>query len=154
MSFISPEPVPEQESAITNAPFWPDISLTAFRSAMRTDGTVTPDRLRQVAISAMSDVNRELEAFRVQQRQGGYQSLAAVPSEQIDGESARVQHYRHAVWCQARALLNERYQDFDATASGEKRGEALERATGELWRDVRWAISRVQDKPHCIVELI
>ncbi|HAH9666831.1 head completion/stabilization protein, partial [Salmonella enterica] len=23
-----------------------------------------------------------------------------------------------------------------------------------LWRDARWAISRVQDAPHCTVELI
>ncbi|MCV5465890.1 head completion/stabilization protein, partial [Escherichia coli] len=25
---------------------------------------------------------------------------------------------------------------------------------GDLWRDARWAISRVQDAPHCTVELI
>ncbi|MDO1994592.1 head completion/stabilization protein, partial [Escherichia coli] len=24
----------------------------------------------------------------------------------------------------------------------------------DLWRDTRWAISRVQDAPHCTVELI
>ncbi|EFN5341955.1 head completion/stabilization protein, partial [Escherichia coli] len=24
----------------------------------------------------------------------------------------------------------------------------------DLWRDARWAISRVQDAPHCTVELI
>ncbi|HBV1978377.1 TPA: head completion/stabilization protein, partial [Klebsiella pneumoniae] len=25
---------------------------------------------------------------------------------------------------------------------------------GDLWRDARWAVSRVQDAPHCTVELI
>nr|WP_286632636.1 phage regulatory CII family protein [Escherichia coli] len=53
-----------------------------------------------------------------------------------------------------RAMLNERYQDYDATASGVKRGEELAEASGDLWRDARWAISRVQDAPHCTVELI
>ncbi|HBQ0219672.1 TPA: head completion/stabilization protein, partial [Klebsiella pneumoniae] len=24
----------------------------------------------------------------------------------------------------------------------------------DLWRDARWAVSRVQDAPHCTVELI
>jgi hypothetical protein len=40
--------------------------------------------------------------------------------------------------------VNERYQDYDATASGVKREELAE-ASGDLWRDARWAISRVQD---------
>lgn len=57
-------------------------------------------------------------------------------------------------YCWARAMLNERYQDYDATASGVKRGEELAEASGDLWRDARWAISRVQDAPHCTVELI
>ncbi|MCP6198816.1 head completion/stabilization protein, partial [Klebsiella pneumoniae] len=53
-----------------------------------------------------------------------------------------------------RAQVNERYQDYDATASGVKRGDELAEASGDLWRDARWAISRVQDAPHCTVELI
>ena len=59
-----------------------------------------------------------------------------------------------AVWCWTRAVLNERYQDFDATETAVKRGEELTDASGDLWRDARWAISRVQDMPHCTVELI
>ncbi|SUF92811.1 phage head completion protein [Salmonella enterica] len=74
--------------------------------------------------------------------------------KQLDGKSERIQHYFNAVYCWARAMLNERYQDYDATASGVKRGEELAEASGDLWRDARWAISRVQDAPHCTVELI
>ena len=69
-------------------------------------------------------------------------------------KSERIQHYFNAVYCWARAMLNERYQDYDATASGVKRGEELAEASGDLWRDARWAISRVQDASHCTVELI
>ncbi len=105
MKFVAPEQAPEQAEIIRNTPFWPDVDLSEFRSVMRTDGTVTQPRLKQVALSA-------------------------------------------------RAMLNERYQDYDATASGVKRGEELAEASGDLWRDARWAISRVQDAPHCTVELI
>ena len=154
MKFVAPEQAPEQAEIIRNTPFWPDVDLSEFRSVMRTDGTVTQPRLKQVALSAISEVNAELYEFRRRQQMLGYASLAEVPAEQLDGKSERIQHYFNAVYCWARAMLNERYQDYDATASGVKRGEELAEASGDLWRDARWAISRVQDAPHFTVELI
>ncbi|MGU8172832.1 head completion/stabilization protein, partial [Escherichia coli] len=67
----------------------------------------------------------ELYEFRRRQQMLGYASLAEVPAEQLDSKSERIQHYFNAVYCWARAMLNERYQDYDATASGVKRGEEL-----------------------------
>ena len=154
MKFVAPEPAPEQAEVIKNTPFWPDVSLSEFRSVMRTDGTVTQPRLKQVLLTAISEVNAELFDFRNRQQMLGFQALAEVPSDVLDGKSERIQHYHNAVYCWARAVLNERYQDYDATASGVKRGEELAEASGDLWRDARWAISRVQDAPHCTVELI
>ena len=154
MKFVAPEPAPEQAEVIKNTPFWPDVSLSEFRSVMRTDGTVTQPRLKQVLLTAISEVNAELFDFRNRQRMLGFQALAEVPSDVLDGKSERIQHYHNAVYCWARAVLNERYQDYDATASGVKRGEELAEASGDLWRDARWAISRVQDAPHSTVELI
>ncbi|WP_395279140.1 head completion/stabilization protein [Enterobacter bugandensis] len=154
MKFVAPEPAPEQAGVIKNTPFWPDVDLSEFRSVMRTDGTVTQPRLRQVLLTAISEVNAELFDFRNRQRLLGYQALVDVPADVLDGKSERIQHYHNAVYCWARAVLNERYQDYDATASGVKRGEELAEASGDLWRDARWAISRVQDAPHCTVELI
>lgn len=143
MKFVAPEQAPEQAEIIRNTPFWPDVDLSEFRSVMRTDGTVTQPRLKQVALSAISEVNAELYEFRRRQQMLGYASLAEVPAEQLDGKSERIQHYFNAVYCWARAMLNERYQDYDATASGVKRGEELAESSGDLWRDARWAISRV-----------
>ncbi|HBL7051140.1 TPA: head completion/stabilization protein [Enterobacter cloacae] len=154
MKFVAPEPAPEQAEFIKNTPFWPDVSLSEFRSVMRTDGTVTQPRLKQVLLTAISEVNAELFDFRNRQRMLGWQALVEVPSDVLDGKSERIQHYHNAVYCWARAVLNERYQDYDATASGVKRGEELAETSGDLWRDARWAISRVQDAPHCTVELI
>ena len=78
---------------------------------MRTDGTVTQPRLKQVALSAISEVNAELYEFRRRQQMLGYVSLAEVPAEQLDGKSERIQHYFNAVYCWARAMLNERYAE-------------------------------------------
>lgn len=154
MKFVAPEPAPEQAGVIKNTPFWPDVDLSEFRSVMRTDGTVTQPRLRQVLLTAISEVNAELFDFRNRQRLLGYQALVDVPADVLDGKNERIQHYHNAVYCWTRAVLNERYQDYDATASGVKRGEELAETSGDLWRDARWAISRVQDAPHCTVELI
>ncbi|HAS1185084.1 TPA: head completion/stabilization protein [Enterobacter cloacae] len=154
MKFVAPEPAPEQAEVIKNTPFWPDVDLSEFRSVMRTDGSVTQPRLKQVLLTAISEVNAELFDFRNRQRMLGFQALADVPADVLDGKSERIQHYHNAVYCWARAVLNERYQDYDTTASGVKRGEELAEASGDLWRDARWAISRVQNAPHCTVELI
>lgn len=64
MKFVAPEQAPEQAEIIRNTPFWPDVDLSEFRSVMRTDGTVTQPRLKQVALSAISEVNAELYEFR------------------------------------------------------------------------------------------
>lgn len=154
MQFVAPEKATGTPEIIPNNSFWPDIDLATFRSVMRVDGTVTPDRLKQVVLTAMAEVNAELYPWREQQELRGFNGLADVPAEQLAGRSVRLHHYENAVWCWARAVLNERYQDFDATAAAAKRGEELEDATGDLWRDARWAISRVQNAPHCTVELI
>lgn len=154
MQFVAPEKATGTPEIIPNNSFWPDIDLATFRSVMRVDGTVTPQRLKQVVLTAMAEVNAELYPWREQQELRGFNGLADVPAEQLAGRSVRLHHYENAVWCWARAVLNERYQDFDATAAAAKRGEELEDATGDLWRDARWAISRVKNAPHCTVELI
>ncbi|WIL42582.1 head completion/stabilization protein [Pantoea agglomerans] len=140
MEFIAPQKATAAPDIIPNNSFWPDVDLSKFRSVMRVDGTVTPERLRQVVLTAMAEVNAELYPWRERQ--------------ELAGVSVRLHHYENAVWCWTRAVLNERYQDFDATAAAAKRGEELADASGDLWRDARWAVSRVQDMPHCTVELI
>ncbi|ERK13268.1 Phage head completion-stabilization protein [Pantoea sp. AS-PWVM4] len=154
MKFVAAEQAQDTPEIIPNNSFWPDVDLAKFRSAMRVDGTVTPERLKQVVLTAMSEVNAELYLWRERQELAGYNQLADVPGEKLAGESARLHHYQNAVWCWTRAVLNERYQDYDATAAAVKRGDELADATGDLWRDARWAISRVQNLPHCTVELI
>lgn len=155
MKFVTPEQAPDSgKDIITNTPFWPDLDITEFRAEMRTDGTVTPARLRQAVLTAIAEVNAELHDFRLRQISAGYTSLAEVPADEIDGESQRLQLYRRAVWCWTKATLTERYRDFDATGGGNKKADELVTTVDDLWRDVNWSLSRLQDKPRMTVELI
>ena len=54
----------------------------------------------------------------------------------------------------ATATLYERYRGVDASARGDKKADSIDTTVDELWRDMRWAVSRVQDKPRCIVSQI
>lgn len=155
MKFVSPEPVtPGANDTIPNTFFWPGISLSQYRKEMRTDGTVTEERLRQALLTAISEVNAELFVFREKQMSRGLDNLSDVPGETIDGELERVRLYRNAVFCWAKASLVERYRDYDATGDGAKAAEEMEVSLGDLWRDVRWSISRFLDLPHMTIELI
>ncbi len=113
---------------------------------MRTDGTVTSPRLGQLIRSAMSEVNAELYEFRKRQQALGFQTGRRTGGR-AGRQSERIHHYHNAVYCWARAQVNERYQDYDATASGVKRGDELAEASGDLWRDARWAISGCRMRP-------
>ncbi len=72
MKFVAPEQAPEQAEIIRNTPFWPDVDLSEFRSVMRTDGTVTQPRLKQVALSAISRSTQSCMSSRRRQQMLGY----------------------------------------------------------------------------------
>ena len=89
MSFNATEPKPATESAIKNDGFWPDISPSEARAAVRLDdGTVTAGRLRQALITAILEVGRDLTDWTDARRAEGHASLSDVPScAVIDGKS-------------------------------------------------------------------
>jgi hypothetical protein len=51
----------------------------------------------------------------------------------------------------ATATLYERYRGVEATGKGDKKADSVETTIDDLWRDMRWSVSRLQDKPRCIV---
>ncbi|MBD5681661.1 head completion/stabilization protein, partial [Citrobacter freundii] len=85
------------------------------------------------------------------QMAAGHGTLADVPADDIDGESVRCFHYFRAVCAMTSATLFERYRGIDATAKGDRKAESTEAVIDELWRDMRWSVARIQDKPRCIV---
>jgi len=153
-SFFASEPAASDQSQIVNDGFFPDIDVDTATEAMRQDGTVTAERLRGALVEAALSVNADLAMWRAEQQAAGYATLVAVPAAQIDGKSAHAHRYLRAVYCEARAGLIERYRDYDATAAGDRKAEALMQAVEDLRRDARWAASDIVGRPRSTVELI
>ncbi|MGD8162484.1 head completion/stabilization protein [Pantoea sp. FN0307] len=142
---------PDAEPPVKNTFFWPDIDLQQLRNALRLEGTVTADRLRLAVKTAISEVNAELYDWRAEKIAAGFPLLAAVPAETFDGESEKVTHYFAAVAALTAATIAERYRGYDAAG---KKGDVVEGTADEYWRDARFSISRIAEKPGCIVSLL
>ena len=98
-----------------------------------------------------------------------YRRLRELPAMGVTVENAafdygRIHDYRRETVAKLRAGVEQLLKANGVTvypvrarvaAPGRVRvGDELAEASGDLWRDARWAISRVQDAPHCTVELI
>lgn len=146
---IPARPVPE--AVITNTAFFPDIEPARIRELLRIESTVNAVRLRAAIIDGMAETNAELREYREEQVLLGRKTLADVPADNIDGESVRCFYYLQAVSAMTTAKLYEGYRGVDASAKGDKKADSIESVIDEMWRDMRWAISRIQDKSRCII---
>lgn len=136
---------------IKNTAFFPDVDPKRVREEMRLEQTVSPVRLRRAIKAGIAETNAELRDWRDRQRDAGYETLAVVPTDELDGESVRVFHYFNAVCAMTTATLYERYRGVDASAKGDKKADSIDSTIDELWRDMRWSVARIQDKARCIV---
>ncbi|MDH0139057.1 head completion/stabilization protein [Aeromonas caviae] len=152
--FIANAPTSPAEGEIDSTPFWPAISLPDLRDTVRLDGTVTTARLKHAVIDAITSVNRDLADWRRAREAEGVATLAAVPGEVINGESAYLHSYRRAVYAMTRANLLERYTDYSATGDGVKGADAKIISSDDLYRDARFAIRDILGTTHNTVELI
>lgn len=63
-------------------------------------------------------------------------------------------HYLRAVYAAVQCELVERYRDYDTTAKGDKRADAMDPRADEARRDLRWALTDLQGACRVTVELI
>jgi hypothetical protein len=152
--FIANAPTSPAEGEIDSSPFWPAISLPHLRDTVRLDGTVTTARLKHAVIDAITSVNRDLADWRRAREAEGVATLAAVPGELINNESAHLHSYRRAVYAMTRANLLERYTDYSATGDGVKGADAKIISSDDLYRDARFAIRDILGTTHITVALI
>lgn len=141
-------------TSLPNDGWWPDIDLGALRNASKLDGTVPDERLRAMAVAAVLDANAQLQSWQDTQRAAGMANAASVPGPSIDGITATVQHYVAAVRALVQAAAAESYRDFDTTAAGDKKADAIAPSVDAFRRNAAWSIRAVQGLPHSCVELI
>lgn len=139
---------------ISNDGWFPDLKLGELREVIRLDGTVTDDRLRDVARYAMLEVNRQLRAYKAGHAAAGAAKLEDVAGDGIDGVNRLAFLYGRAVAAQIKAELVERYRDLDISDTGLRRVVDMEPSIGEYRRNASWAIADILGKHHTVVELI
>lgn len=154
MSFSATGSTQQDLPEIAGDTFFPAISPSDCRAAMRLDGTITPERLRNELIEAIITVNDQLDTWKQGQIAAGYATLDAIPAAVVAGASKYQHRYTRAIYCLAAASLNERYKAFDATNAGNQRGDENEPTIDDLRRDAFWAISDIIGKPRTVVELV
>ena len=153
--FIVPAPTtPAEETAIVSGPFWPNIEISDIREAHRLDGTIPSLRLRTAIIEAIATTNYALRPWRDEQIANGIAKLEAIDAEKIDDVSILIHRYKRAVGCLTKALILERYRDFDTTGKGDKKADALTDPIDDCRRDHLAALADITGKPRTTVELI
>ncbi len=143
-----------EEPDIANSAFWPAVSLVDCRAVMRIGSEITPERLREALINGIIDTNADLATWRFTQEQAGHADLAAVPAEEIDGDSINLILYRRAVYNFAKAELTERYRDYDSTLQGGDRADDLDPTIDQYRRQAILAIRQISGRQRTTVELI
>jgi hypothetical protein len=153
-----PAPVVDAEvdlqADINSGPFWPVIYPGQARLEMRLDGTINATRLRTALIEAIALVNNLLDVWAQDQQLQGITRLEDTTPRKIDLVSLNVLRYNRAVYCYAAANLAERMRNFDTTAEGHKRADALTDPIDDHRRDGRWAVSDILGQTRTVVELI
>lgn len=139
---------------ISSGDWYPSIDLTDARAVMRVDGTVTDQRLTESIQNAMATVEDCLDEWQAQQVALGRTTLEEVPSKTIGGTSRLVLAYKRAVYATVQAELLERYRNFDATATADKRADTMDQTVDDFRRNVRYAIRDILGRPRADAELI
>ncbi|MGB1239881.1 MAG: head completion/stabilization protein [Pseudomonadales bacterium] len=146
--------LPTEDSRITNNGFFPDVDPNQFREVMRVDSGITNARVRHALIDAIGKINIDLAAFKQLQSNLSIATLSDVPAPQVDGQSQHLHDYQRAVFCQAKAELNERYQDYDSSNNNSGRSDDIADSIDDYRRQSILAVRRIAGVSQSTIELI
>lgn len=139
---------------VKNNGFWPDIDPSDFRERHRLDGTITAARVESALFAAIATVNRVLQEWQARQVESGYAHVDDVPLPIWQAPGVYHGLYQRAIYSTAHASLIERYPDYDTTNSGHDRADSQSEMADSYRRDATWAITEIEGRPHCTIELI
>lgn len=152
--FVAVGATPVDIAPIINTPFFPNIDPDEAQEAMKLDGTVTPNRLRNALITAIGEANNLLEIWAATHIESGHATLADVPAQQIDGASLKVHQYKIAVFSLAAASLTEHIRSIDTSRQGNAAADTLEQPIDTHRRTAHWMLNDIRGNPRTTVELI
>lgn len=153
-----PPDEPPAADVVAAGGWWPDVNITGVRQAVDLNTKVTADRVRDAVRQAIVDLASEpaMSAWRAEQLELGYATLAAVPSRhiEVDGQSDYCLRWTRAVYSLVAADLGERLLGQGLTAAGSERAEALGSEVCLHRRNVTHAVRDFLGRPRIRARMI
>jgi hypothetical protein len=147
---------PPARDTVPNSPWWPAVSFCTYREASRIDRTAADEQGFAALREAVMAVNAQLSGWLGNQMalNPGTTCLADVPAPDSQPVDYYAQRYLRAVHSAADALLAESYRDFDSSAEGDRRADAMEGRIDAYRRESQYAIADITVNRRRRVELL
>ena len=142
-----------EDVIISSDAFFPSISSTEIREALRFDGSVTNQRLIPAIESAIIEVNEQLDLLTSRAAALAEINPKKIITNGIEKPIPEVLYFR-AVAATVGAELNEKYRAYDTTANGGQKADELMPTIDDYRRDLRFAIRDLKNLRRLNVELV
>ncbi len=95
-----------QDTVITNDGFWPDVIAGDFEKRRGLPASQDSERIATALVTAMAEVNKQLESLKAEYIEHGYSQASEVPANpSINGKNRIVIQYEAAAFSRAKADL-------------------------------------------------
>lgn len=148
---------PPARDHIPSSPWWPSISFAAYRSASRIDRTASDEQAWHALREAVASINSQLVGWLGNQMAlypGQITGLQDVPTPEHQATDYYCSRYERAVYCYADGLLAEALRDFDSSAAGDRRADAMEGRIDAYRRESQYAVADITGVSRRRVELL
>jgi hypothetical protein len=147
---------PPLEDTLPNSPWWPAVSFAAYRAASRIDRTASDPQAYAMLCEAVGSVNAQLSGWLALRKSADplIVALADLPDPEHQPAGWYTDRYLRAVHSTADALLAESYRDFDSSAEGDRRADAMEGRIDAYRREAQYAVADITGQRRRRVELL
>ena len=102
---FSGNPIDYQDEQLSNNGFWPDLNLKDFQAQRSLPPDIDAETLAQALLSAVMEVNAELEGVKTGYLAKGHLTAEAVPGVTMNGLNGLCAQYTKAVFARGKADL-------------------------------------------------
>ncbi len=133
--------------AIVNDPWFVDLSLLEFSDKWSIPAHFKNDLLTDKLIFACDEINQSLLDYLIQKQSEGFNNLAGVTAQEINGESVKVSQYKRAVYAKAKAELVRAQIGLSMKADAQSAAKTSEAQANHYESMSSKALAKIQDKP-------
>ncbi|MDU4002722.1 head completion/stabilization protein [Pluralibacter gergoviae] len=102
---FSGNPIDYQDAQLSNNGFWPDLNLKDFQAQRSLPPDIDAETIAQALLTAVMEVNAELEAVQVGWQAKGHATAEAVPGVSMSDINGLCAQYTKAVFARGKADL-------------------------------------------------